>query len=943
MFTLASSIHRLAPPPSVQIFVVSGPWLEPTRTVPFFWGLPESTVNLCSSAPVNRLEPDEMLRQSHSYSQQHLLLTSAPEMASSVSGVPHLIRRAVQKARGTMRLCFPLHALIIITPSDVYLDCYSGESFCTIKGYISSPICFAAQTVHSDETSFSPAALFISSTLASAAYNFFLFTGGFIGTIYTTFITIILLSGDASPVRSGPEDATDVVSTIFRGADWILTSRYKVTKFQASSTAVSLAQTHSSHASSSLSFYLRGFSTFSFFLVNTLVSLSFPRSDQIEILLAFKNEFPILKCDFRKWPLSKQKTRSWTSKDVKSFDGVEFDNKTGVVTKLYLGGACLSGSLSADSSLFRLHHLRYLVLSHNYFDSFSFLPELIKLTKLEVLALSDMGLAGEIPSSISSLNRLTNLYLYGNELIGSFSPLLNLSKLSSLDLSSNQFSGYFPCSLLAMPFLSSLLLSRNHLIDSLETMNCSSSSKLEDLDLSYNRLSGRILEPLSKLTNLKYLYLSFQNTSDPINFVSSLGFKSLELLNLSGNAISRINPGSPNLRSLYLDNCSINEFPTFIKNLQKLGVLSIGNNRLKGEVPKWLWSMPSLMELYLSHNSFDSFQGSPTVPLKSSLNVLDLRSNAFRGSLPVISRRLSFMFASNNNFEGDIPLSLCNQSYLGLLDLSHNNFSGSIPGCLITSAVEGLNLRNNNLIGRFPDIFDKNGSLRAVDVSHNQITGQLPRSLTNSKNLEVLNVEGNRIADTFPFWLKGLPNLKIIVLRSNKFHGPIYAPQHHLSFPQLRMIDISRNRFTGSLPHDYFVNWSEPLISVPQGQEEREPLYLGYNFEYELATLSFLEYVNVSHNKLTGQIPQGTQMGGQPKSSFEGNLNLCGPPLEESCFGDKAPSTSEAQEPEPPKQEQVLNWKAAAMGYGPGVLFGLVIGHVFYSYKPVLFYKLFRL
>ncbi|CAN7066502.1 unnamed protein product, partial [Brassica oleracea var. botrytis] len=680
------------------------------------------------------------------------------------------------------------------------------------------------------------------------------------------------------------------------------------------------------------------------------------------------------------------------------------------------------------------NHLRYLVLSHNYFDSSSFLPELGKLTNLEVLRLSHTGLAGEIPSSFSSLNSLTELYISGNELTGSFSPLLNLSKLSYLflDLSYNLFSGNIPCSLLTMPFLSSLDLSQNHLIGSLDTMNCSSSSKLEDLDLSYNRLSGRILEPLSKLTNLQELYLSFQNTTDPINFVSSLSFKSLEELHLSGNAVSRLNPGSPNLWQLYLDNCSINEFPTFIKNLQKLEVLYIGNNRLKGEVPKWLWSMPSLMGLYLSHNSLDSFEGSPKMLLNSSLGWLDLRSNAFRGSLPIfISPRLEFLLASNNNFEGDIPLSLCNQSYLGVIDLSHNNFSGSIPRCLITSAVEGLNLRNNNLIGRFPDIFDKNGSLGAVDVSHNQITGQLPRSLTNLKNLEVLNVEGNRIADTFPFWLKGLPNLKIIVLRSNKFHGPIYAPQHHLSFPQLRMIDISRNKFTGSLPHDYFVNWSEPLISVPQGQEEREPLYVGYNFEYdyfpsmylrnkgiemelekildtyteidfsenklggqipesigllkslivlnlsnndfsghipsswanltrlesldisqnqlsgkipqELATLSFLEYVNVSHNKLTGQIPQGTQMGGQPKSSFEGNLNLCGPPLEESCFGDKAPSTPEAQEPEPPKQEQVLNWKAAAMGYGPGVLFGLVIGHVFYSYKPVLFYKLFRI
>ena len=331
-------------------------------------------------------------------------------------------------------------------------------------------------------------------------------------------------------------------------------------------------------------------------------------------LRSFKNEFPILKCDF----LISEQTKSWTSKDSKSFDGVVFDSETGVVTELDLEGACLSGSLSANSSLFRLHHLRYLLLSDSYFDSFSFLPGLGQLTNLEFLDLSYMGLVGEIPSSISSLNRLTKLYLYGNELIGSFSPLLNLSKLSSLDLSENRFSGNVPCSLLTMPFLSFLDLNSNHLIDSLETMNCSSSSKLERLFLGYNRLNGRILEPLSKLANLKYLNLASQNTTDPINFVSSLGFKSLEELHLFRNAISRINIGSPNLNTLYLNNCSINEFPTFIKNLQNLEYLQMRNNRLKGEVPKWLWSMPSLIRLSLSLTT-------PSIALKARQKCFSIR------------------------------------------------------------------------------------------------------------------------------------------------------------------------------------------------------------------------------------------------------------------------------------------------------------------------------
>ncbi|KAL0897530.1 hypothetical protein Bca101_081491 [Brassica carinata] len=61
-------------------------------------------------------------------------------------------------------------------------------------------------------------------------------------------------------VCSGPEDATDFVSTIFLGADWMSTSHYKVTISQASGSAMNLASTHLSFALNSLSHYFRGLS-----------------------------------------------------------------------------------------------------------------------------------------------------------------------------------------------------------------------------------------------------------------------------------------------------------------------------------------------------------------------------------------------------------------------------------------------------------------------------------------------------------------------------------------------------------------------------------------------------------------------------------------------------------------------------------------------------------
>ncbi|ESQ30964.1 hypothetical protein EUTSA_v10011961mg, partial [Eutrema salsugineum] len=95
---------------------------------------------------------------------------------------------------------------------------------------------------------------------------------------------------------------------------------------------------------------------------------------------------------------------------------------------------------------------------------------------------------------------------------------------------------------------------------------------------------------------------------------------------------------------------------------------------------------------------------------------------------------------------------------------------------------------------------------------------------------------------------------------------------------------------------------TETCITIPNG----------------LKTVFFLAYINVSHNQLKGEIPQGTQITGLPESSFEGNAGLCGFPLQEKDE----------------EEEQVLSWKAVAIGYGLGVLLGLAIAQVIVSYKP---------
>ena len=56
-------------------------------------------------------------------------------------------------------------------------------------------------------------------------------------------------------VRSGPKDAKDFVSTIFRNADWTLTSPLCVTIFQLSDFVVKILSTHSNFLNSLSSFH----------------------------------------------------------------------------------------------------------------------------------------------------------------------------------------------------------------------------------------------------------------------------------------------------------------------------------------------------------------------------------------------------------------------------------------------------------------------------------------------------------------------------------------------------------------------------------------------------------------------------------------------------------------------------------------------------------------
>ncbi|KAG2258651.1 hypothetical protein Bca52824_077945 [Brassica carinata] len=528
---------------------------------------------------------------------------------------------------------------------------------------------------------------------------------------------------------------------------------------------------------------------------------------------------------------------------------------------------------------------------------------------LQRISIYITSFSGTIPDSIGNLKHLISLILSESTFSGRIpSSLGNLKQLTFFDVSSNKLSGNVPSALFSLTQLRTLDLSDNQFSGSLPP-NISQLSKLAVFYVSKNSFVGAIPASLFKiisLPHLKYLFLHGNKYSvnvSPVDFNLFWPLQQLLRLSLSGIPLSTTNITSDfpsDLETLDLSGCNIIEFPEFIRNIPKLSSLDLSNNKMKGQVPHWLWRLPELYSVDLSNNSFSGFNRSLKGIHKSQIATLDLSSNAFQGPLFIPSSSIQYMSASKNNFTGELSSSICGLTYPHIIDLSNNNFAGSIPWCLETlmSSLTDLNLRNNRLNGTLPDIFINATELRSLDVSHNLLEGKLPASLISCSALEVLNLESNKINDTFPFHLSSLQMLRVLVLRSNNFNGKLHRSDGVWSgFPQLKIIDVSHNDFLGTLPSDFFLNWTG--ISSNTDNNSTEPDYIGVSLIYGY-------YVSVVRIEPTSQQSEPIQ-----------------------------------DDDDDEEEEGWLSWMAAGIGFAPGVVFGITIGYIVASYKIEWFMKIF--
>ncbi|CAI9289802.1 unnamed protein product [Lactuca saligna] len=436
------------------------------------------------------------------------------------------------------------------------------------------------------------------------------------------------------------------------------------------------------------------------------------------------------------------------------------------------------------------------------------------------------------------------LHIDSYGLVGEISQsLLNLTYLNHLDLSRNSFHGTIPT------FIGSL-------------------RELIFLDLSYNSLYGTIPPEFGNLTNLQRLYLGSKGEFRVENLEWLFQLNHLEELDMDGISLAKQNHwvdvilSLKKLSSISLDGCELSHvvYPyssSILNSSSSIESLFLGNNNLTSSMYRWLLPLTGnkLRFLDLSSNMLDVMPKNLGINL-CSLEILSLDNNSLVVEFPdflnnlsgCVSLSLKMLYALRNQFSGSLSSEIQKFSSITYLDLSNNHLNGSISEKLWElPRLETLDLSFNNL--RVPSTYHLSNLsyVKYIDLSSCKLLGpHFPMWIQTLKNLTFLDLSNTGISDIVPmeFWDIGPSQLQHLNLSSNNISGKV--PDLSSNFAQSSVIDLSSNRFYGPIP-----NVPSALSTL---NLSRNKFSGGIAFICQIVD-GLLEFLDLSHNSLTGQLP----------------------------------------------------------------------------------------
>ncbi|XP_006661613.1 receptor-like protein EIX2 [Oryza brachyantha] len=607
---------------------------------------------------------------------------------------------------------------------------------------------------------------------------------------------------------------------------------------------------------------------------------------------------------------------------------------------------------STDISwLSRLHLLEYVAMSSTNLSKITDLPVVLN----EIPALKQAILSNcSLPSANQSITHL------------------NLTKLEELDLSLNYFGHPIAsCWFWEVTSIKSLRLDETHLHgpfpDALGEMVL-----LQHLDFTSNGNAATITVDLKNLCDLESIYLDKSLSSGNITDL----FDKLQC----SSKLHSLSSSSNNMTGM---------LPTNMVHFTSLNHIDLTNNSVSGVLPRGIRKMTSLEYLHLSSNRLSGQM--PLLP--ASLKIFHAQMNFLSGHLPLEFRgpNLENLIISSNHIAGQVPGSICESENMKHLDLSNNLFEGELPHCSRMRNLRFLLLGNNSFSGNFPHWIQSFSSLVFLDLSWNKFHGSLPRWIGDLVTLRILHLGHNMFNGDIPFNITDLRDLQYLNLADNSMSGLIplslsnfnemtlkavgdsmstlafdesldtfsLAMKHEIlkygshGVVDMVGIDLSLNRLTGGIPDEITsldrlsnLNLSWNLLSgiIPENigsMKSIESLDLSRNYlcgevPSSLTDLTYLSYLDLSYNNLTGKVPSGRQLDTlyiDNPSVYNGNIGLCGPPLQKNCSS----SSHEQEHGDHKGQEKDSNSMFFYYGLGSGFIVGYWV-----VFCALLFNKLWR-
>ncbi|GAY53603.1 hypothetical protein WN943_006612 [Citrus x changshan-huyou] len=235
--------------------------------------------------------------------------------------------------------------------------------------------------------------------------------------------------------------------------------------------------------------------------------------------------------------------------------------------------------------------------------------------------------------------------------------------------------------------------------------------------------------------------------------------------------------------------------------------------------------------------------------------LLDVSNNNLQGHIPVkigdFLPSLKYFNISMNVFDSSIPTSFGNMNFLISLDLSNNQLTGEIPEHLAMGCVdlEYLLLSNNSLEGHlFPRNFNLT-NLRRLQLDGNHFR-EILESLSKCSSLEGLYLSDNNLSGEVPIQLCQLNKLQLIDLSNNILSGHIPPCLDNTTLHESYIDTSSPESSETSFVDEGFAFYKEKKI-----QETFKFTTKNIAYTYRGRVISYLSELDLSYNKLIGQIP----------------------------------------------------------------------------------------